>query len=59
MPKDVMAGRDPQIEKAIQVGLDEIKKNTPVRPIKPKYRCTRDLRKAYAARFLEPRSAAG
>jgi len=37
MPKDVMAGRDPQIEKAIQVGLEEIKKNAPVRPIKPKY----------------------
>jgi tricorn protease len=37
LPKDAMAGQDPQLEKAIQVGLEEIKKNTPVRPIKPKY----------------------
>ena len=36
-PKDALAGRDPQLEKAIQVGLEEIKKNAPVRPIKPKY----------------------
>lgn len=36
-PKDALAGRDPQLEKAIQVGLEEIKKNVPVRPIKPKY----------------------
>lgn len=37
MPKDALAGRDPQLEKAIQVGLEEIKKNVPLRPIKPKY----------------------
>ena len=36
-PKDAMAGRDSQLEKAIQVGLEEIKRNAPVRPIKPKY----------------------
>jgi len=36
-PKDGLAGRDPQLEKAIQVGLEEIKKNTPVQRIKPKY----------------------
>ena len=36
-PKDVLAGRDPPLEKAIQVGLEEIKKNVPVRPVKPKY----------------------
>lgn len=36
-PKDALTGRDPQLEKAIQVGLEEIKKNVPVRPIKPKY----------------------
>ena len=36
-PKDALAGRDPQLEKAIQVGLEEIKKNVPVHPIKPKY----------------------
>jgi tricorn protease len=37
LPKDAIAGRDPQLEKAIQVGLEEIKKNAAVRPIKPKY----------------------
>jgi tricorn protease len=37
MPKDALAGRDPQLEKAIQVGLEEIKKNVPARPLKPKY----------------------
>ena len=37
LPKDALAGRDPQLEKAIQVGLEEIKKNVSVRPIKPKY----------------------
>ena len=37
MPADVINGRDPQLEKAIQVGLEEIKKNVPVRRIKPKY----------------------
>lgn len=37
LPKDALAGRDPQLEKAIRVGLEEIKKNVPVRPIKPKY----------------------
>lgn len=36
-PKDVRAGRDPQVEKAIQVAMEEIKKNTPVSPKKPKY----------------------
>jgi peptidase S41-like protein/WD40 repeat protein len=37
MPKDALAGRDPQLEKAIQVGLEEIRKNVPLRSIKPKY----------------------
>ncbi|HST22680.1 MAG TPA: S41 family peptidase [Blastocatellia bacterium] len=37
MPKDMLGGRDPQLEKAIQVGLEEIKKNIPVAPKKPKY----------------------
>jgi tricorn protease len=36
-PKDALAGRDPQLEKAIQVGLEEIKKNVPAQRIKPKY----------------------
>lgn len=37
LPKDALAGRDPQLEKAIQVGLEDIKKNVPLKPIKPKY----------------------
>jgi len=36
-PKDALAGRDPQLEKAIQVGLEEIKKNVPAQSTKPKY----------------------
>jgi tricorn protease len=36
-PKDILGGRDPQIEKAIQVGMEEIKKNPPTAKRKPKY----------------------
>ena len=36
-PKDVLSGRDPQLEKAIQVGLEEIRKDLPAERIKPKY----------------------
>jgi tricorn protease len=36
-PRDALSGRDPQLEKAIQVGLAEIKKNVAVSPKKPKY----------------------
>lgn len=36
-PRDALGGRDPQLEKAIQVGLSEIKKNVAVAPKKPKY----------------------
>ena len=36
-PKDFLAGRDPQIEKAIEVGLQEIKKNASPARKKPKY----------------------
>ena len=36
-PKDALAGRDSQLEKAIQVGLEEIKKNVPSASKKPKY----------------------
>jgi tricorn protease len=34
-PKDVIAGRDPQLERAIAVALDELKKNPPPRPARP------------------------
>lgn len=36
-PADVAAGRDPQLEKAIEIVLDELKKNPPVRPQRPPY----------------------
>ncbi len=36
-PKDVMAGRDPQLEKAIQVVLEELRKNPPKTPRRPSF----------------------
>jgi len=36
-PADVIAGRDPQLEKAIQVVMEELKKNPPARPARPAY----------------------
>ncbi|HSB12055.1 MAG TPA: S41 family peptidase [Blastocatellia bacterium] len=36
-PRDVLSGRDPQLEKAIQVGMEELKRNIPAAPKKPKY----------------------
>ena len=36
-PKDWMMGRDPQLEKAVQVAMEELKKVQPVVPRKPKY----------------------
>jgi tricorn protease len=36
-PADVIAGRDPQLEKAISVVLDELKKNPPRSPKRPPY----------------------
>ncbi len=36
-PADVIAGRDPQLEKAIQVALDELKKNPASKPKRPTY----------------------
>lgn len=36
-PQDWMMGRDPQLEKAVQVALEELKKVRPVVPKKPKY----------------------
>jgi tricorn protease len=37
-PAEVIAGRDPQLEKAIQVVLDELKKNPAKTPVRPPYR---------------------
>lgn len=36
-PKDVIAGHDPQLEKAIEVALDELKKNPPTEYVRPPY----------------------
>lgn len=36
-PRDWMAGRDPQLEKAVQVAMDELKKAQTWSPKKPKY----------------------
>lgn len=36
-PADVIAGRDPQLEKAIQVVMDELKKNPASEPKRPPY----------------------
>jgi tricorn protease len=36
-PKDWMAGRDPQLEKAVSVAMKELKRVHPVAPRKPKY----------------------
>jgi tricorn protease len=37
MPADVINGRDPQLEKAIQVVMEELKKNPPKQPQRPPY----------------------
>jgi tricorn protease len=34
-PKDVMAGRDPQLERAIAVAMEELKKSPPPKPTRP------------------------
>ena len=36
-PKDVIAGRDPQLERAIAITLEELKKNPPARPRRPSF----------------------
>ena len=36
-PKDVIAGRDPQLEAAIKVAMDELKSNPPAKPKRPAY----------------------
>jgi tricorn protease len=36
-PADVIAGRDPQLERAIQVALDELKKNPPAKATRPPF----------------------
>ena len=36
-PADVITGRDPQLEKAIEVVMDQLKKNPPKKPKRPPY----------------------
>ncbi len=36
-PKDVIAGRDPQLERAIQIVMDELAKNPPKKPVRPPF----------------------
>lgn len=36
-PKEVIAGRDPQLEKAIEVVMEELRKNPPQEPVHPDY----------------------
>jgi tricorn protease len=36
-PRDVIAGRDPQLERAIAVALEDLKKNPPTRPARPAF----------------------
>lgn len=36
-PADVIEGRDPQLEKAIEVALRELEKNPPATPVRPPY----------------------
>ena len=37
LPKDVIAGRDPQLEKAIELALEALKKNPPKQDVRPPY----------------------
>jgi tricorn protease len=36
-PADVIAGRDPQLEKAIEVVMEQLKKNPPAKPVRPPF----------------------
>ena len=36
-PKDVIAGKDPQLEKAIELALEALKKNPPKKDVRPDY----------------------
>jgi tricorn protease len=36
-PADVIAGRDPQLEKAIEIVLEQLESNPPAEPAKPPF----------------------
>jgi tricorn protease len=44
-PADVMAGKDPQLERAIQLVMEELKKAAPVQPKRPAWRNVPEERK--------------
>jgi tricorn protease len=44
-PSEVVAGHDPQLERAIQWCMDELQKNPPVRPERPPYKIQEGLKK--------------
>jgi tricorn protease len=37
VPSEVIRGKDPQLDKAIEIALDELKKNPPIEPTRPPY----------------------
>jgi tricorn protease len=37
LPKDVISGKDPQLDKAIQIIMEELKKNPPKNPPRPAF----------------------
>jgi tricorn protease len=37
MPTDWQAGRDPQLEKAVQLAMEALKKRVPMTPKRPAY----------------------
>ena len=36
-PADVIAGKDPQLEKAIELVVSGLAKHPPIKPVRPKY----------------------
>jgi tricorn protease len=37
LPAEIIKGRDPQLEKAIEVALKELEKSPPAKPVRPAY----------------------
>ena len=37
LPKDVIAGKDAQLDKAIELALEALKKNPPAKAVRPEY----------------------
>jgi len=43
-PSDVIAGHDPQLERAIQWSLEQLQKNPPKQPVRPRYKVQEGLK---------------